>query len=54
MKTDFRLTEAELRAVMDYIWQHARSSPNGTAFKVWQKMYNHLEKATKLQQQGIK
>jgi hypothetical protein len=36
------LTKAETAAVIDYIFQHARGSPNGKAYKVWQKMFAFL------------
>jgi hypothetical protein len=36
------LTKSEVRAVMDHIWQHSRSSPNGAAFKVWERMWDFL------------
>ncbi len=37
------LTKPECEAVMDYIYQHARTAaPNGKAFKVWQKMFDFV------------
>ena len=27
---------------MSYIWNHSRCSPNGTAYKVWEKMFTFV------------
>jgi alpha-D-ribose 1-methylphosphonate 5-triphosphate synthase subunit PhnG len=37
-----QLSKAEVAAIIDYIYQHARTSPNGRAYKVWKKMYDFL------------
>lgn len=39
MTETLTLTRADCEAVMSYVWQHSRASPNGRAFKVWQKMW---------------
>ncbi len=44
MPNHLTLSDGEIRAVMDYIWQHARSSPNGKAYRVWKKMFEYLER----------
>jgi hypothetical protein len=36
------LSKTEVEAVIDYIFQHSRTSPNGKAYKVWKKMYEFL------------
>lgn len=44
------LTRRECAAVMEYIWAHSRSAPNGTAFKVWQKMQAFVNGETEEEQ----
>jgi hypothetical protein len=34
------LSKADVDAVVDYIYQHCRTSPNGRGYKVWQKMFD--------------
>ena len=36
------LTRAEVEAVVDYIWMHARAHPESRAYKVWQRMMEFL------------
>jgi hypothetical protein len=36
------LSKSEVNSIISYVWQHSRGSPNGTAFKVWQKMFDFL------------
>ena len=33
------LSQSEVAAVENYIWQHVRTSPNGKAYKVWERMF---------------
>lgn len=41
--TRLELTRSEVIAVMDYIFQHSRTSPNSKAYKVWVKMFEWLD-----------
>lgn len=36
------LTRAEVEAVVDYIWMHARAHPESRAYKVWERMMEFL------------
>lgn len=36
------LTKSECEAVMSYIWNASRGSPNGKAYKTWQKMFDFV------------
>jgi hypothetical protein len=36
------LSKTEVEAVIDYIFQHSRTSPNGKAYKVWKKMFDFI------------
>jgi hypothetical protein len=36
------LTRRECEAVASYIWNASRGSPNGLAFKTWQKMWKFI------------
>ncbi len=36
------LSKSDVEAVIDYIYQHVRTSPNGRGYKVWKKMFDSL------------
>ncbi len=36
------LTRAEVEAIVDYIWMHARAHPESRAYRVWQRMMEFL------------
>ncbi len=44
MSDKLELTRADVDAVMDYIYQHVRASPNGRGYKVWERMLEFLDK----------
>ncbi len=46
MGEKLELTKAECEAVESYIWNHSRSSPNGTAYKAWAKMWELITSET--------
>ena len=33
------LSKRECEAVMGYVWNHSRASPEGLAYRIWQKMW---------------
>jgi len=37
-----QLTRAEVLAVVDYIWMHARAHPESRAYRVWERMMEFL------------
>jgi hypothetical protein len=39
---NMELSKTEVEAVIDYIFQHSRTSPNGKAYKVWKKMFDFI------------
>jgi hypothetical protein len=43
MNRKLSLSRSEVRAIEDYVFMHTRGSPNGTGYKVWQKMREFLD-----------
>lgn len=42
VQASMQLTRAEVEAVVDYIWMHARAHPESRAYKVWERMMEFL------------
>lgn len=36
------LTRADIEAIIEYVYWHCRTNPNGRAYKVWERMRDSL------------
>lgn len=53
MTDTLNLTRSDVESVMDYIWQHVRSSPNGKGYKTWQRMFEFVNGERPARQRGL-
>lgn len=37
-----QLSKSEVESVMDYVYAHVRSSPNGKGYRTWEKMFEFV------------